>query len=388
VGDVRFSYLGEQTMRILFFADPGSIHDQKWIGYFADRDGYEIYIVPRAGQMTKTVRTEFNLNATLLEPIADFSIVRFYRTIRTASRLRRLVKKLQIDIIHILYAEPNALWTLFRFWFGVPVVISSRGTDVLKTIPEAFARRTWIDYLSSLAYRRAFQNASWITSTSAKQKKSIQSFAGPINRFSFIRTGVDSQKLVVDTPVQLLDVTGDFILFPRYMKPLYNHEFSLKAIELLPDSIKNKYTMVFLGREHGEREYQTLVENTMAGITGAKFLFLPKQPQSKLFELYRKASLVVMNPLSDGSPVSAMEALLCGCRLIMGPLEYDKEVFCENVVLLDRWDAAELAEKIVDQLAQGLANPLSKRTTELMNLKYNMAQLEKIYQTLANENRQ
>ena len=370
-------------MNILFFADPGSIHDNKWIAYFAER-GYKTYVIPRAGQMQNVGDNQITLNARLLEPIQDFSIVRIYRTLRTARKISKLVKKYRIHVIHVLYAEPNALWTLFRAWFNVPVIISSRGTDVLKTIPAAFARRTLIDFIVARAYRNAFTKADWVTATSEMQKHCIESLMGSLKNFSIIRTGVDLRLLSVPSslPSELNELVP-FILFPRYIKPLYNHEFSLRAIELLPPEIKKKYKMVFLGRDSGDLEYQQTLEALMRNMDQVRFVFLHKQSQEYLFKLYKSAALVVMNPSSDGSPVSAMEAILCNANLILGPLKYDFDIFANHAVILKDWDERELAKKITDVLADMSGKPAVQLSIRnLMDLNYNMSEMEKIYKKL------
>jgi glycosyltransferase involved in cell wall biosynthesis len=375
-------------MNILFFADPNSIHDEKWISYFADNKLNKTYILPRAGQINPSVIRSFKSNSTLLEPIIDFSIFRFYQTVITAFKIKALIKKYKIDIIHILYAEPNALWSIFRFFFKIPIIISSRGTDVLRTIPNTFRQRTLINSLVGPAYKKAFLSADWVTCTSLKQKKVISSFSGRLEKFSIVRTGVDLDRLNKNSGLPL-PLTGifDYIFFPRYITPLYNHEFCLEAIDLLPPALKKKYKMVFIGRNSGDSAYQEVLETKMRSIDNVDFIFLEKQSQEALFELYKMASLVVMTPLSDGSPVSAMEALLCGTKLILGPLEYDEEIFSGAAVILKQWSVAELAETIIKVLSEpNHKMMLTERTKQLMDRNYNMNQIDLIYKRILNGN--
>lgn len=374
-------------MNILFFADPGSIHDEKWIDFFSREKKNTTYILPRAGQMINPLTTSHKAGALVLKPITDFSIVRFYKTIVTAIRIRSFVKMNKIQLIHILYAEPNVLWCLFREFFGIPMIVSCRGTDVLQTIPEVFVKRDPLNYLVALAYRWAFRKADWITGTSNKQLLFVSKLLGGNDKTSIIRTGVTlstlKNKVLLPEPLQ----PGDkYILFPRYIKPIYNHEFCLLAIELLPSLIKQNYKMVFLGRNSGDFEYQKKLDSKMKELNSVSFIFLEKQNQDSLFELYKNAALVVMTPHSDGSPVSAMEAVLCGAPVILGPLDYDKELFEESCYILKEWNSAMLAGLINDVLLNRIAPKiLSAGTKEMMNRDANMNNLTLLYRNFVYE---
>lgn len=368
-------------MNILYLADPNSIHDEKWISYFSSNRAHKTFLLPRLCHTKSSYKKTNVFGAILLGSIPDFSIIHFYKTIATAFRIKSIIRKEQIQLIHILYAEPNALWTLFRKFFGIPMIISSRGTDVLKTIPETFHKKTLINYLVAPAYKRAFLNADWVTGTSSTQLKSITSFSNRQTRLSIIRTGVNLETLKERhaLPDSILKIKK-YILFPRNISPVYNHEFCLKAIKMLPESIKQQYAMVFVGKDNGDLTYQYILEEKMQQMEDVKMVFLSKQKQGELFELYRNAELVVMTPLSDGSPVSAMESLLCGTRLVLGPLEYDDEIFSEGVIRMKQWDIAELAESIQISLSQSLPRvELSPQTMDMMSTYSNMTKLESLY---------
>ena len=121
---------------------------------------------------------DFKLQKTIpVGSIEDFSVVRFYRTIFSAIKLKRLIRKYKINLVHILYAEPNALWCNFRDYLGVPMIITCRGTDVLITIPEAYKKKSLVNYLVAPAYRMAFKKADWVSGTSLSQLKSIENFS-------------------------------------------------------------------------------------------------------------------------------------------------------------------------------------------------------------------
>ena len=369
---------------ILFLADPNSIHDIKWISYFSRENYAQCFLLPRYQHFITYQKSGLVSRGLfeMLQPIHDFSVRRFYRTLKDAIRIRKIVRDNRIDVIHVLYSEPNALWSLFRAYLTVPIIISARGTDVLKTIPQAFGRRDPLNMLVSTMYREAFRRADRITGTSRSQLDSISLFSKRTDGMTIIRTGVETEKLGGDTSV-FFPLNGDrpFILFPRYMRPLYNHELSLAAIALLPEFVKQTYRMVFVGRNGGDEAYQHEIVKVMESQPDVVFEFLERESQDSLFEMYKRASAVVMTPLSDGSPVSGMEALLCGAKLILGPLNYDTDVFSQ-AIRMRTWDADELATLITQALDDPERPQLSAETIAAMDRETNMEKMMEIYRSL------
>lgn len=81
------------------------------------------------------------------------------------------------------------------------------------------------------------------------------------------------------------------------------------------------------------------------------FLFLEEIPQATIFELTRNASIVIMNPKSDGTPVSAIESMAVETPVILGPLDYDQDIFNQDTIWrLNEWSASELTDTIVEIL--------------------------------------
>lgn len=378
----RYVFPGMRPMNILFFADPNSIHDFKWINYFTSQGAVNAFLLPRDHHWAIHPEKSDASWTRMLLPIPDFSMVRFYRTLVVCLRIRQIIKQQKIDLVNIHYAEPNALWCIFRWFFGVPMIITTLGTDVLVTIPNTFKSKTLINRLVAPAYRLAFRNADWITGTSERQLQSVMRFSGRSDRMTIIRTGVDLNRLYSDTSSFFpLDDDSPYILFPRYIKPIYNHLFSLAAIGELPNRIKTKYKMVFVGRDHGDATYQRELEGQMKQQSDIRFEFIGTQSQESIIELYKRASAVVMTPSSDGSPVSGMEALLCGAKLILGPLNYDADIFSQ-AIRMRTWDADELAALITQALDDPGRPQLSAETIAAMDRETNMQKMMRIYESV------
>ena len=378
-------------MNILFLADPNSIHDIKWISFFTEK--YNCFLVMRPYSAEVMGKENFSAfeekhHVKILGVIEDFSLRHFFRTIKQFQFLNTEIRSHKIDLLHIMYAEPNALWAYFRNSLNIPIVLTTRGTDVLKTIPFFFNNPGILNKLVAACYKKALLKCDVITCTSYQQKESVLKLtAKKAQKVEVIRTGVDIDKILGDTTVFKLSELegGKYVFFPRAMRPLYQHEFAISAIKLLPEEIRNKFSFVFIDKNSADNNYVSLIRNEMNDCE-ANFIWLNNLEQSVLFQTYKNASLVVMTPASDGSPVSAIETMLCKVPLILPPLPYDKDLFSEGVVFFESWKAEDLALQIESLLEgdQKLNTESSfQNAINLADRKREMTKLGKIYSEIA-----
>ncbi|RED99556.1 glycosyltransferase [Marinoscillum furvescens] len=366
-------------MNILFFANPKSVHDRNWMQFIANDPRYRCFCISRK------IHADFNVdslgNIIYLGALPDFSIIRFWQPIGGLIRIYQLLRKNKIDIFHIIYAEPNALWAMGRTFYKVPMILTTRGTDVLKAIPKHFEKTDLLQKIIQFLYKKSLRSFSTITSTSQRQIDSIKSL-GIFSDFRVVRTGVHVE--AISKSVERLSIDKPFILFPRLMKPIYNHEFSIAAIGLLSDSTKSSYTMVFLDKDSKQSDYVERISGLIEKSLDVDFLFLDRVQEKELFDLYRQASLCVMNPISDGSPVSAMEAMYFNTPLILGPLEYDADIFGE-ITKLESWDPSELSGLMEEKLRLTEKPNTKSIILEKGNRQKEMNKLCQIYERLLNQ---
>ena len=210
-----------------------------------------------------------------------------------------------------------------------------------------------------------------------------------------LRTGVYMDKILTENGTSFLDALRNkkYLFFPRYMNTLYNHDFSLDAIQLLPPNIKKEYTMVFIDANGRAVGYIGDIKKRMSNMKDVNFLFLEEIPQATIFELTRNASIVIMNPKSDGTPVSAIESMAVETPVILGPLDYDQDIFnLDTIWRLNEWSASELTDTIVEILEKTPSEVIEKK---LLNAKATVLEkadtmkevqkIEKIYHQLVNE---
>lgn len=337
-------------MKILYLADPNLIHDMRWITTF-QANGNICYLLPRYHHYIQftTSKNELSPGICLLAPIKDPSTLRPLRDLFQALRIRRIIRKNQIQLMHVIYAEPNALWGMWRFLIKVPMILTTLGTDVLVTIPAFFEKKDWLSKVISWQYHYALTRFSAITCTSRFQIQRLPASAMSVP-VRLVRTGVDFSKIANAKPglARKIGLDKPFVLMPRNMKPIYNHSFTLAAIALLNRELLNKFSFVFVNVNAPDQQYVQRVLSEAKCIQ-ADIRFFPSFTHVEIISLYKEAELVVMNPISDGSPVSAMEAIACETPVILPPLKYDPDIF-GTAFFFERWDPECLKSKIENVL--------------------------------------
>lgn len=340
-----------QIINILYLGDPRLIHDIKWISFFSEKETFNCFLIARKCHIKDDRATKAELatkKITFLGTIEDCSIVRPFKSFRESQKISKFIKAYKIDLFHLLYAEPNALWGLFKKTFKTPILLTSRGTDILKTIPDFSMRKDVLGRLVWRTYIKAFSQFDFVASTSVRQQNNIiQLLHVSPQKTEVIRTGVD-----VAIPEKLQHPFGNqkFILFPRAMRPLYDHELALEAIAEMDSHIATDYNYVFLGKDSSDTDYiHKIKTHIKRHIYSDKLLFLDSVGQNEIFNLYHHASLVMMTPKSDGSPVSAVESMLTKTPLVLPNLEYDQTLF-GNVLCYKKGNQKDAALKMKEAL--------------------------------------
>ncbi len=370
-------------MNILYLADPNSTHDLKWITWFAPIN--KIFIIRREIHDPPSGKSKDDITDT--GAICDVSIFSPLKVLNSLRKLKSIIRSKDIELIHIHFAEPNILWAIFRRFLGVPIVVTTRGSDILITISRHFELFSVQNIYVRQLYKLAFRNCDKIICTSSSQLNSINRFFKPKNEISVIRTGIDIEDLsnptALNLPTELKE--HNYVLMPRIMRPIYMHELTIKAIGLLDKSIKEEYIFVFLDCNSKEVEYVTRIKYLMNLDPDTSFCFLPRQTREELQTLYLHSSLVIMHPETDGSPVSAMEAMLFEKPLIIGPAKYDSDLFGEWVSKMTSWNPDDLADLIIDSLKnvdQHKIMVAKSKVIELGNRSTEMQKLNEIYKSL------
>lgn len=358
------------------------MHDPKWITWFSQTPEFEAHLVTYPQEFSKISETDRakllnELNIKLHAPINYYSLLQPHKTLRTTLYLRRLIKEYKIDIVHALFATPSALWGLH---VNVPYVITTRGSDVLRVIPDLLTRDGWHGPADRWLYKvfgKAFHNASAITSTSHGQIAKLWELYG-IHRVQLIRTGVDVEAISkADLNFRPAEIpNGPFIFLPRYTEPIYNTELQANALAMLADKYKNRFTVVMVGGNTPDYEQRVagIIENS-----GWKLTVLRNLSQPAMWATFRLAKVSIMTPISDGTPNSALEAMAAGCPNILGAFNYDLDLFGPEFCLrMNTWECNELAALIDQALSTDQSELIARAFNNVSHRGNRAVEMEKL----------
>lgn len=378
---------------ILYICTPDSIHDQKWMRYFADqKNKFSVFAIGET-QNHKSEITQQLLanNITLLEPIESFSISHPISTLKSIRQLNAVIRTHNIDIVHVLFAAPYALWINF---ITIPSIITTRGSDVLVVIPELLSRvglKGLYFKLLFYLFRRSFQKAKYITCTSSKQIDKINDLFQVKNSI-LIKTGVEVEAISkIDKPEFLSSGIKNkkFVFSPRFMSPIYNIHYQIEALALLDKSIIEKYVFVFTkGKLFDAHYYKKQLESLALLKDSIKlnFLVLDYLDQESLWMHLKNAALVLMTPISDGTPNSALETMAAKTPLIISDLPlYDVDLFGNACIYVPLNKAHKLANEItmaINQYPPNLIQTAYNNVILLGNRNIEMNKLANLYQTI------
>ena len=312
----------KKSLNILFLADHRSIHDKKWITWISENTNHNCYLISRSvhGEMKETWN-----KVKFLGNIPDYSVTQPWKNKHGKRFLKGIIDTNRIDLFHVYYLEPNALWTLYVHDIGVLTGFTSRGSDVLIGLNHFLERRDILANLLVRRYRKSLQKGEFIFSTSGAQKERIDRYFLGKNEVEIVRTGVNIEKLV-DLRKKGLPKKRQ-VLFGRNMQPIYNHHFVLDQLGNLPSHVKEEYEFIFVDSDSTNVEYTDFIREKIADLTDLKINFLTSQKGNDYHKLIAESTVNVMTPLSDGAPVSAIETLCLNTNLVLPDLPYDADLF-------------------------------------------------------------
>jgi glycosyltransferase involved in cell wall biosynthesis len=345
-------------MNILFFCSPLSIHDQKWFYRISKLNNIRVFIISDKPDYlsNKVFRDTCRENNIILLPsLCPYSIKHHYRTKASINKINEYITTHGIDLVHFMFATPYAFYSNH---IKIPYIITTRGSDVLIVAPSLLKTKGVRGLHDKLLFRKlkkAFNNAEAITSTSNKQKSEIQILFGTDDKkLNIIPTGINIESIINENTNSLPDklLGTRIIFFPRYVKPIYNTYLQIEAIGLLPQEILESITFVFIRGDEIETQYQREAIEKLNKIKGIKYHLFDKLSQKQMWSIYNAAELTIMTPVSDGTPNSALEAMIARSGLILGNLDYDKNIFNEyTCIKLSDNNAKELAKSIENCLS-------------------------------------
>ena len=376
--------IDKNTLRILFVCSAREVFNLKLMSSFS-REYYthEVYVITSEEELTKSERDYFaGTNIRYLGTLNSFTFKNLRKTLISRQTIKMAIKKYRIDITVFSFATPYSLWGNF---LKTPYIIYTRGSDVYKDIPGLMGSGP-ADLALFKLYKRAFRRAARLVSTSIKQELAIQDYFGYNLFVHVIRTGIDVTKIASVKPKLPEGLEGvKYIFAPSYLAPIYNNELLVESVKHLSDKTQKEITFVFIKPKTHlvDNNYLSGFENKLKQYQNIKYLILEEVDQETMFSLYKKASVTVITPTSDGTPSSALEAMAAKCPLILGDYPYDQDLFesmCFKLKENTPVCLAENVEKAISGYPTELLEKAYLNVNERGNIKYEIEKLNGIFE--------
>ena len=217
-------------------------------------------------------------------------------------RLRRTFDPQLIDA-HWGYPDGFAAYLLGR-WFGLPVVVTVRGSDV-----NLFMRETLRGWLM----RRSLARVERIIAVSDALRRSLEQHGIPPHKIAVIRNGVDTEQFAPREQAGArrtlgLDPQTQLILFVGNLVPIKGPDVLIEAFARLRD---NSARLVYIGagamREALMRRVRELPESVATRIS-----FAGAQAHATIPVWLAAADVLCLPSRNEGLPNVAIEAMACG----------------------------------------------------------------------------
>ena len=148
----------------------------------------------------------------------------------------------------------------------------------------------------------------------------------------------DAQKAAVKAK---LNLTKEFILFAGSIEPRKNLATLIKAYNLLPSDLQDKFDLVIVGAKGWENSQIHELINQNENIKFAGFV-----TDEELAALYSSAGVFAYPSVYEGFGIPPLEAMACGCAVVLSDIEVFREIYGEDAVYFDALNEASLKEKL------------------------------------------
>lgn len=311
--------------KLCILADADSIHTQKWLDYFSTLN-YDIHLI---SMRESDYKYKENVKTYVIKPMYKNKSSYIFLSLK----VRKLVKKINPDILHSYYASS---YGFFGAVSGLrPFVVSVWGSDVYLFPKSNGIYRKIINYV--------FDKADVLCSTSYDMAEEIKNY--------------NNNKEIVITPfgvdVNLFKKTSNIfekesmtIGIAKSLEKIYSIDTLIKALRIVIDRTKDSRIILKIIGDGRERE--NLKKLTKDLNLAENVEFIGRVKNTEVPNYINQVDIMCLCSLSESFGVSAIEALACERPVIASNCGGLKEVINdgETGLLFNPEDEEQLAEKL------------------------------------------
>lgn len=286
-------------MKICFLSDAKSVHTIKWCKYFSSK-GHDVHVISlRGGEIDSVKVYGLGFEDSIFE---SGSLASKLKYLTKVPRVRKIIKKINPDIIHAHYATSYGLiasLALLRpFWLSV------WGSDVYE-FPSGMIKKTMLKFVLARAKYVFSTSKAMAEKTGEFTKKNIEitPFGVDTSIFKPLSIKKDPEKIIIGCLKKLEPHYGIHHLISAFSQIL--PEFEQKDINL---------ELHIAGEGIQKSELIQLV-NKLNVEKYVKWLGFVS-PQEKVVETFNTFDIAVVPSLAESFGVSAIEAQACGIPVV------------------------------------------------------------------------
>ena len=295
------------SVRLAFLSIGRHIHTERWIRWFAER-GHDCHLLTVQPGPVPQVQVHDISSTGSAKPL------RYWKSLR---KVKGLLDELQPDLLNTHFLTGYGYWGHFSGF--QPNVLTVWGDDVYVT-PHENQLKKWLA-------RKALRSCAALTGDSADiLRKSVELGADPERSYRVL-WGVDFEKFKpFDATAwrRELGFSDSDILFfsPRsYTQPYYNIDTVIAAAARVMER-EPRARFLFSGYEGDPEPFRARARE--AGIERVMTM-LGRLPHDEFATALNACDIFISVPSVDATAVSLLEAMSCGCGIIISSLASSME---------------------------------------------------------------
>jgi len=288
-------------MRVCFLAGADSIHSKKWIEYFSEKGENDVHWI----SLTPSIFGELkNVKFHLLKRFP----VKYLGLLLNVLPVKRLIKKINPEILHAHYAGANGILTALSGFH--PFILTAWGSDILIT-----AKSKTVKPLIKFALNKA----DLITCDAEHMREAMIKLGADAAKIKIIYFGIDTKKFSSGPKdknlTKELGVQNNLtVISLRNLEKVYDVETLIKAAPLVLKEFPGA-KFIIVGKGPEEERLKNMVKSLRVE---ENVRFTGFVPNNDLPRYLRTADVYVSTSLSDaGISTSTAEAMACGLPVVI-----------------------------------------------------------------------
>lgn len=258
----------------------------------------------------------------------------------------------EVALGHVLEAQGCRLFHATEPW-TLPHRVATVAT-VHDVIPLEFPKEyggwdnaKWRVYFGYTRLTRRFEQCAHLIAISAYTRDQMVDRLGlNPDHISVVHHGVDHQKFRPASSADVSHVREKYELPQKFLLYLGGYDFR-KNVPMLVEALglaRCHVPIVLVGKMSNEERYAV----DAAARQGARVIYPGFVPDEDIPALYSAATAFVYPSMSEGFGLQVLEAMACGCPVVVSGAAALKEVAGDAALVIERWEPTVWGERIVE----------------------------------------